>query len=226
MEDAVAIVGGSGISYYAVFDGHGGVDVSRYAAYNLHRLLEKQVSSGVPVERGLTAAFADLDSRVSAEWRMQGSTAAVAVIVRDMIYTANVGDSRVILVEPEGAVRQMTKDHRASDADERESVLKRGGQVENGRVGGVLALSRSLGDGALKRVISAEPFLGSAKRREGQILIIACDGVWDVMENEEAAGIAKGEENPAAAAQRIVDEAVRRGTTDNVSVVVVFLRRK
>jgi serine/threonine protein phosphatase PrpC len=229
MEDALAIVGdfaGSGTSYYAIFDGHGGSDVSRYAAHNLHRRLGTIFSSDVPITKLLTDTFSDINSTLILQYPVQGSTAAVAVVIKDTIYVANVGDSRVLLIDSDGSIRQMTKDHRASDPEECALVLKRGGHVVNGRAGGVLALSRSLGDGALKDCISAEPFMSTARRRDGQILILACDGVWDVMDNEAVAELARAQASPALAAREIKEDALRRGTTDNVSVVAVFLTRK
>jgi serine/threonine protein phosphatase PrpC len=228
MEDAMAIVGdfaGSGTAYYGVFDGHGGSDVSRYAAHNLHRRLEPVFCSDLAIPKNFSDTFSEMDSTLRAQYREQGSTAAVVAIIRDSIYTANVGDTRVLLVEMDGTFRQMTKDHRASDPAERDLILKRGGCVINGRAGGVLALSRALGDGGLKDCISAEPFISTAKRRNGQMLIIACDGVWDVMDNETAVALARAQSTPTTAAREIRDDALRRGTTDNVSVIVVSLTK-
>jgi serine/threonine protein phosphatase PrpC len=229
MEDSIAIVGdfaGSGTAYFAVFDGHGGSDVSRFAAHNLHRRLGTVFSSDIAVQKLITNTFSEIDSSLTAQYAEQGCTAAVAIVVKDAIYAANVGDSRVVLVEPDGTVRQLSVDHRATDPDERARIIARGGLVFNGRAGGVLALSRSLGDGALKAgCISAEPHIAAARRRDGQLLIVACDGVWDVMDNAAAAGIARAQKTPAAAARAIRDAALKRGTTDNVSVVVAFLTR-
>jgi serine/threonine protein phosphatase PrpC len=229
MEDALVIIGdfaGPGTAYYAVFDGHGGSEVSRHAAYNLHGRLSAIFSPQTSPEQVIRAGFADLDSAVSSEYPTQGSTAAIAIISKDTIHTANVGDTRVVLVEPNGTVRQLTQDHRASDPSERALILERGGTVVKGRAGGVLALSRSLGDGELKKHISAEPFILNVPRQDGQILIIACDGVWDVMDGGEVASLARRGRTPSAAAKAIKDAAIALGTTDNVSVIVAFLTAK
>jgi serine/threonine protein phosphatase PrpC len=61
-------------------------------------------------------------------------------------------------------------------------------------------------------------------RLDGQIFIIACDGVWDVMDNESVAEFARRQKTPGAAARAIRNVALERGPTDNVSVV--FLTRK
>jgi serine/threonine protein phosphatase PrpC len=229
MEDALAIVGdiaGPGTAYYAVFDGHGGAAVARHAARSLHRLLGALFPSGGAPADLLRGAFADLDAALAREYRTQGATAAVAVVLGDAVYAANVGDTRAVLVGPDGSVRQLTRDHRVSDPEERALILGRGGAVVRGRAGGVLAVSRALGDGALKGHINAEPFILNVPREDGQILIIACDGVWDVMDNAEAGALARGQATPAAAARAIRDAAIALGTKDNVSVIVAFLTRK
>jgi serine/threonine protein phosphatase PrpC len=226
MEDSVVLAGdfaGSGSSYFGVFDGHGGSEVSKYAANTIHRRFGSAFSSDVDPERLLGEIIAETDQFLTAKFPDQGSTAGIAMVIRDVIYTANVGDTRIVLSGPDGSIRQMSVDHRATDPAENELIVKRGGRVLFGRANGVLALSRSLGDGGLKDAITAEPFMAKARRKDGQILIIGCDGVWDVMDNEAAVKIARQKASPQAAATAIKDEAIRRGTTDNVSVIVVFL---
>jgi serine/threonine protein phosphatase PrpC len=167
MEDAIAIVGdfaGSGTSYYAVFDSRGGPDVSRCAAHTLRRRLGTIFSSDVAVPKLFCGIFSDIDSTLRTKYGAQGSTAEVFAIIRDSIYTADVGDRRVILVETDGTIPQMTNDHRGSDPTERDLIVKRGGCVINGRAGEVLALRELSGK---EDCISAEPFISTAKRRDG-----------------------------------------------------------
>jgi serine/threonine protein phosphatase PrpC len=226
MEDAIVLAGdfaGSGSSYFAVFDGHGGSEVSKYAANTIHRRFGSAFASDVDPGRLLGEVIAEVDQVLSAKFPDQGSTAGIAIVIKDVIYTANVGDTRIVLAGPDGSIRQLSVDHRATDPVEKELIVKRGGRVLLGRANGILALSRSLGDGALKDVITAEPFMAKARRKDGQILIVACDGVWDVLDNDTAVKIARQKTSPQAAAIAIKDEAIRRGTGDNVSVIVVFL---
>jgi serine/threonine protein phosphatase PrpC len=229
MEDAMALVGdfaGSGSSFFAVFDGHGGPEVSKYAANNVHRVFNRQFASDVTVERALLEAIAEVDRSVVKQWPEQGSTAAIVIIIKDIIYTANVGDSRIVLADADGSVKALSVDHKATDSAEKALIVQRGGLVIMGRANGVLALSRSLGDGALRPAISAEPYTTKTRRRDGMMLIIACDGVWDVMDNATAVQFAKEKRSPQLAAAAIRDEALRRGSTDNVSVIVVLLTPK
>jgi serine/threonine protein phosphatase PrpC len=211
MEDAVALIGdfaGSGSSYFAIFDGHNGSDVSKYAANNVHRVFNKNFSSDIQIPRMLYVTVSEVNEYVRGKWPQQGSTAAIVMLIKDQVYTANTGDSRIVLIDQEGGIRQLSVDHK----------------VEN--VQGVLALTRSLGDGTRTAGHSGEPHMTRTQRKDGMWLIIASNGVWSVMDNETAALIGARKTSPTAAAVAIKDEAIRRGTEDNVTVIVVYLTPK
>jgi serine/threonine protein phosphatase PrpC len=212
MEDAVALVGdfaGSGSSYFAIFDGHGGSDVSKYAAYNVHRVFNKNYSSDIKIPEMLWTTVAEVNEYLTKKWPDQGSTAAIAIIIKDYLYTANTGDSRIVLIDSAGGVYQLTVDHTVSD----------------GSVQGVVALSRSLGDGG-REGHSGEPYMTRTHRKDGMWMIMASAGVWSVLDNETAARIGAKKGTAGAAAEAIKEEALRRGSRDNVSVIVVFLTPK
>jgi serine/threonine protein phosphatase PrpC len=170
----------------------------------------------------IVGAIAEANATCSAKWPQEGTCAALVVMLADVMWTANVGDSRVVLIRRNTA-RRMTYDHKASDPDERRMVIARGGHVVNDRVNGVLMLARAIGDGNLGNAVSCDPHIERVDRKDGSFLLIACDGVWDVMEDQEAADILIAASTPLKAARKIRDEALRRGSTDNVSVMVVNL---
>jgi serine/threonine protein phosphatase PrpC len=210
MEDAVALVGdfaGSGSSYFAIFDGHNGSDVSKYAANNIHRVFNKNYSSDIDIPEMLFVTVAEVNEYVRVKWPEQGSTAAIAIIIKDYVYTANTGDSRILIIDSEGGVHQVSVDHKVTG------------------VQGVLALSRSLGDGT-REGHSGEPHMTRTHRKDGMWMIIASAGVWGVLDNETAAKIGVRRATASAAAAAIKDEAIKRGTDDNVSVIVVYLTPK
>jgi serine/threonine protein phosphatase PrpC len=212
MEDTLALVGdfaGSGSSYFAIFDGHNGSDVSKYAASNVHRVFNKNYSSDIDIPEMLYVTVAEVNEYVRAKWTDQGSTAAIAIIIKDYVYTANTGDSRILIIDGDGEVHQVSVDHK----------------VDDGSVQGVLALSRSLGDGA-RDGHSGEPYMTRTSRKDGMWMIIASAGVWKVLDNETAGRIGARKVTATAAANAIKDEAIKRGTDDNVSVIVVFLTAK
>jgi serine/threonine protein phosphatase PrpC len=139
----------------------------------------------------------------------------------------------------------LTKDHRPDDPDEIARIEKAGGFMFKGRVVGVLAITRSLGDHCMKSFVIAEPYCSDTsitllegeassetqgQEEEGQIMqpssfvICACDGLWDVFEDQEAVDFVNqyGHERERIA-EYLVNEAVRKGSTDNVSVIVAWL---
>lgn len=202
MEDASVVIDGyggdAGSGYFGVYDGHGGRNVADYLRLHLHVAVEKelQVKGDRSVEECLKAAFLITDMECSATGEQaSGSTAAVCVIRRQgpkrYIYTANCGDARAVLCHAGAAVR-LSKDHKATDALERARIEAAGGFVIRKRVMGVLAVARSFGDYVLKKFVTTEPYTSTTKiDGMSQFVIIACDGVWDVLEDQEAVDLIK-----------------------------------
>lgn len=177
-----------------------------------------------------------------------GSTAVVAVVCSSHIIVANCGDSRAVLCRGKEAI-PLSTDHKPNREDEYARIKASGGKVFewNGhRVFGVLAMSRSIGDRYLKPSVIPEPEVMFVPRaREDECLIMASDGLWDVMTNEEACEVARkrlliwhkknGTQpianrgmgvDPAAqsAAEYLTNLALQKGSEDNISVIVVDLK--
>lgn len=177
-----------------------------------------------------------------------GSTAVVALVCASHIIVANCGDSRAVLCRGKEAM-PLSIDHKPNREDEYARIEASGGKVIqwNGhRVLGVLAMSRSIGDRYLKPWIIPEPEVMFVPRaREDECLILASDGLWDVMSNEEACEVARKRIllwhkkngvtpllergigiDPAAqaAADYLSMLALQKGSKDNISVIVVDLK--
>lgn len=177
-----------------------------------------------------------------------GSTAVVAVVCSSHIIVANCGDSRAVLCRGKEAI-PLSTDHKPNREDEYARIKASGGKVFewNGhRVFGVLAMSRSIGDRYLKPSVIPEPEVMFVPRaREDECLIMASDGLWDVMTNEEACEVVRkrlliwhkknGTQpianrglgvDPAAqsAAEYLTNLALQKGSEDNISVIVVDLK--
>lgn len=228
MEDACVVAGdfaGPSTQFFGLFDGHGGSEVSLYCANTMPRAVARRLKQDGNMEAVLTEAFAEVNEHCSGKWPTVGTTAAVAIVIDDTIWSANVGDSRVILIE-NGKAQRLTYDHKASDPAEREGVLARGGHIINERVNGILMLARALGDGCLGEAVGCVPCIKKVVRKDGMKMIIACDGVWDVMQDQEAADMVMAIKKPVDAAKAIKDEALKRGSTDNVSCIVINLTPK
>ena len=123
-----------------------------------------------------------------------GSTCIASFISPTHFIIANCGDSRAILVRG-GGVHFGTVDHKPTDHGETARIQGAGGFIEMGRVCGNLAVSRSLGDfqykdrpdlpAAKQKVTSASDMTTITRDPTDEFLLLCCDGIWDVMSNEE-----------------------------------------
>ncbi len=139
-----------------------------------------------------------------------------------VVYAANLGDTRAILSK-NGIAERMTYDHRATDFSEVERVRSQGGVVIGDRVGGSLAITRAFGDHSLKKDgVIAKPYIKKhILRSTDKYLVIASDGVWDSMEDQDAINYCKDEFTTKEIAQAIVKAALDRGSKDNTSCLVL-----
>eukprot|EP00899_Mesostigma_viride_P024534 jgi/Mesvir1/5265/Mv15379-RA.1 len=124
-----------------------------------------------------------------------GCTAVVAVVTADgKLHVANAGDSRCVLSN-NGMCEELSKDHKPENQDEKARICNAGGFVANRRVGGMLGLSRAIGDMAFKQnpqlsprdqMVTAFPEIRTVQLEEGhEFMVLACDGIWDVMGSQE-----------------------------------------
>uniref|UniRef100_A0A0D6QXN3 protein-serine/threonine phosphatase n=1 Tax=Araucaria cunninghamii TaxID=56994 RepID=A0A0D6QXN3_ARACU len=266
---------GGALHFFAVYDGHGGARAALLCKERLHRLVAAELGGASVVfdqaawRRAAAASFSRMDAevceinnnsntnnksdrggeRAEAVPGTSGTTAVVAVVGRNEIAVANCGDSRAVLSRG-GVAMPLTLDHKPERADEAARIEAAGGRVIfwNGyRVFGVLATSRAIGDRYLKPYVISEPEVTFVSRfPEDECLILASDGLWDVVSNETACEIAhrclagqsrlrrnlegllpvaEEEKSPAVMAAALLTKlAVARGSSDNISVVVVDLR--
>ncbi|KAG8815232.1 Protein phosphatase 2C 1 [Serendipita sp. 399] len=145
--------------------------------------------------------------------------------LRKVLYAANAGDARAVLCRNGEALR-LTYDHKGSDAQESKRIMDAGGFVMNNRVNGVLAVTRSLGDSAMKDFVVGAPYtteteLGSLD----EFMIIACDGLWDVTEDQEAVDLVRDKQDAQQMAKFLLDHALAKFSSDNVTVMVVRFKQ-
>lgn len=139
-----------------------------------------------------------------------------------MLYTANAGDSKIVLARG-GAPVCLTYEHKGTDAREARRIAQAGGLVLGGRVNGILAVTRSLGDVALKEWVLGTPYTTSVEiTPQDDYVVIACDGLWDVCTDAKAVSLCAGKDAQKAA-ECLVRYALENNTTDNVTVLVVKL---
>ena len=102
-----------------------------------------------------------------------------------VLYTANVGDARIVLCRNGKALR-LSYDHKGSDENEGKRILNAGGLILNSRVNGVLAVTRALGDAYMKELVTGHPYTTETVIQPDmdEFLILACDGVSSVSEED------------------------------------------
>ncbi|PAN17840.2 hypothetical protein PAHAL_3G159400 [Panicum hallii] len=216
------------ISLFGIFDGHGGSRAAEYLKEHLFDNLMKHPEFMKDTKLAISETYRKTDSEfLDAErnsHRDDGSTASTAVLVGDHLYVANVGDSRAVISKAGKAIA-LSEDHKPNRSDERKRIESAGGIVMwagTWRVGGVLAMSRAFGNRLLKQFVIAEPEIQEQEiNDELEFLIIASDGLWDVVPNEDAVSLVKMEEEPEAAARKLTETAFSRGSGDNITCIVV-----
>ncbi|KAL8690034.1 MAG: hypothetical protein Q9218_004434 [Villophora microphyllina] len=139
-----------------------------------------------------------------------------------VLYTANVGDARIVLCRNGKALR-LSYDHKGSDENEGKRISNAGGLILNNRVNGVLAVTRALGDSYMKDLVTGHPYTTETVIQPDidEFLILACDGLWDVCSDQEAVDLVRHTQDPQLASKQLVDHALARFSTDNLSCMLV-----
>ncbi|MCO5551514.1 hypothetical protein L7F22_005018 [Adiantum nelumboides] len=227
-EARFALVEDHTVGLFGVFDGHGGSRAADYVQKNLFENLIKHPKFITDTKCAIVETYQQTDSEYlkheNSQHRDAGSTASTAVLVGDRLLVANVGDSRAVICRAGKAIALST-DHKPNRKDERQRIEKAGGVVMwagTWRVGGVLAVSRAFGDRLLKQYVVAEPELQEEIiNSEVEFLVLASDGLWDVVTNQDAVTMVQSIPDAEEAARKLTDEALRKGSADNITCIVV-----
>jgi serine/threonine protein phosphatase PrpC len=208
---------------YALFDGHGGREAAEYAAEKLPPAIAQRLAAAAAWEDAYAAAFRAVNAEMLGVCAYVGTTAVLAAVEGRTLTVANVGDSRCVLFR-DGRALRLSVDHKPDLPDEAAYIQATGGFVKDGRVNAMLAVSRALGDGFLQPAVNPTPHLCRVELTEqDSLLILACDGVWDVMSDQAACELIAGHIDPLEAALTLRDKAYELDSLDNISVIVVFL---
>lgn len=227
---------GSSESFVAVYDGFGGGSGSEIARDMLHLRFRKGLDQGKQAAQALRDAFTLTDSAIEAQDAVAGTTAAVMYLRGERCLVGNVGDTRVVL-DRSGKALRLSQDHKPDDPQEKERIESAGGRITEAvslssgfeipaRVQNVLAMSRALGAKELGGFVPADPHLHEFTLQRGdRRAILACDGLWDVLSDQEAAEMIEKIQYPKIAGEFLLREAQKRGSRDNITVIVVDFRQ-
>ncbi|ESQ36188.1 hypothetical protein EUTSA_v10008595mg [Eutrema salsugineum] len=225
---------------FGVYDGHGGSRAAEFAAKNLCNNIIKEIVSErneSKIEEAVKRGYLATDSEFLKENDVKGGSCCVTALISDgNLVVANAGDCRAVL-SVGGFAEALTSDHRPSRDDERNRIENSGGYVDTfhsvWRIQGSLAVSRGIGDAHLKQWVISEP--ETKVRRinpHHEFLILASDGLWDKVSNQEAVDIARPfcigtnhKQKPLLACKKLVDLSVSRGSLDDISVMIIPLSR-
>lgn len=233
-------------AFYAVYDGHGGTNTALIAEKLLHQsIFESKEFSTQNYQQAVEDAYMHTDEVIcrksfEEKWR-NGATAVSILQVGKKLFVANAGDSEAVLgrrlnkdssnLEYEPIL--LTKKHVPTEPSERARIERAGGTVFHGRVLGSLAVSRALGDLNFKEVpmVIPTPYLREVDlTEEDEFIVMACDGLWDVTTYRDAISYVAGRrqiDSPTAlqVSRELCEDSInKRGSTDNVTVVVIFLK--
>ena len=223
MEDAIIVREDfkPGVHMVAVFDGHSGSSVARACAASIPDILIKEEKI---TQESIKKAIADINEILLAANELAGSTMELCVIDHGHLLISQLGDSRTVLFREDGSVRIYTEEMNPFRRDELARLRNNRIRLSRMRTGGMLAMSSSIGDFQVKGINRVPEFIETEIEDTDRWLVVACDGLWDDINNEECAKTLLRSSNAHEAASLLRDQALQYGSEDNISVIVVDLK--
>eukprot|EP01129_Flabellula_baltica_P004605 TRINITY_DN1612_c0_g2_i1.p1 TRINITY_DN1612_c0_g2~~TRINITY_DN1612_c0_g2_i1.p1 ORF type:complete len:553 (+),score=115.18 TRINITY_DN1612_c0_g2_i1:2-1660(+) len=227
---------GRELGLYAVFDGHGGDRAALYCKKRFHKNIFRQkeyIMQDLWVEAlSQAVCLTDKEYIEQLEEEEDDGTTLVGVLqVKNHLYIANVGDSRAVICRGDQAI-PLTDDHKPNRPDEQLRIEMAGGEVVSRtavpRVNGVLSVSRAIGDVSLKDpipIVIPDPEMNTyTLTPEDRFLVIASDGIWDVMSNDDVISYIRKRMfvNRDCIADLLTEKAKNLGSNDNITAVIVW----
>lgn len=228
------------LAFFGIYDGHGGATAAEFTSQNLGKnvmaeLEERNEEKEFGYEIAIRTGYLKTDEEFSEKKSSGGTCCVTAVIKNGDLIVSNAGDCRGV-ISIRGDAEALTSDHRPSREDERSRIENLGGFLDYRggvlRLQGSLAVSRGIGDYHLKPWLSNEPETRILRiMPDYEFLILASDGLWDNVGNQEAVDITRsscvdfsGGESMLSACKNLADLSISRGSNDDVSVMIIKLR--
>lgn len=241
------------INLFSVFDGHGGKDISKYLSNNLSEYFtskynEFHTQSTNDIKKYIEKVYDHVELKLEKKFKNisynVGSTASSIIFLKKKkninYYVVNVGDCRSVLCNNENMPIQLSKDHKPHMHDEKMRIEKLNGKIYfdgfDWRIND-LSVSKSFGDMDALPFVTHKPDIFKYKlKNNDKFIILACDGLWDVISNQDACTFIlnllnsnnklenMNRHSPNNYAQRLAEYAIESGSTDNVSVIIIFFK--
>jgi len=155
-----------------------------------------------------------LQARNNANLDGMGTTFVMATILDDCVLVANIGDSRLYIID--SGIEQITMDH---------SLVAE--MVRNGDINEEAARihpNKNIVTRALSTNTVVVPDFFEVRRRKNMAVLLCSDGLFSMIGDEEIAGIVRANKgNPEVACKELVHKANENGGKDNISVVLIYL---
>src|SRR3989344_1225351 len=213
--------------FCGIYDGHGGDAAAIYARDNLHKLFFKVLTQGENEASAFVQAFETISKELSHQ--DSGTTAVSFYIKNKTVFLANAGDARLIVIGRSQA-KQLTQDHRLTNPQEYQRLLKAGGVVQPPYVykyGQGLMPTRTIGDEYFKDIgIIATPQTDDYQLTSQDRWIVAgSDGLFDELTNEEIVRLLLASTTAKQAAEVLKKEVlVTRQGRDNLTFIVLKIK--
>lgn len=242
-----------GIGIYGIFDGHSGDFASSFAQTYFTNMIQNELL--LCASHSEKCVYADrLNGHLNfvqmlwdfihqAEYHLKtaniqklhssGTTCLIVIAEERKLTVANLGDSRGVLCNWNGRAIDLSFDHKPNRENEKQRIEKAGGEIHFSGVWRVrgLAMSRCLGDYDLKldqNIIIATPdiFTFDLKQHHPMFMILASDGLWDVMTSQYAVNFIKDRylHQEDFGARELVIQALDLNSKDNITVLIVVFR--
>ena len=235
-EDAHAITNNKHNYLWAIYDGHGGPAVSKYLKrHSAKTILNKQYKNGIPTitlkkrHDDIQDNLIKYGSKTKTDVSEVGSTSLTAIITNNKLQLANVGDCRAVLCKHNGLAQALTVDHKPEWDAEKKRIVDKGGRVIFDKEDEVyrimdLSVSRAFGDIKYTKYVTRKPdVFNYTLKQNDQFLILACDGLWDVMCTQDAVNFVITNRKRKNVATMLGNHAINKlNSTDNVSIIIIF----
>ncbi|KAG0478612.1 hypothetical protein HPP92_013331 [Vanilla planifolia] len=231
-------------AFFGVFDGHGGPKAAKFVSESIGERIKEELTKmtgeskegedeRIAVEKAVRNAYLRTEAEFLKEDMAGGACCVTALLRKGDLIVSHAGDCRAVL-SVSGAAEALTSDHRPSKKSEKERIERLGGFVDfcRGvwRLQGSLAVSRGIGDSHLKPWVIPDPETRIIQIQPNcEFLILASDGLWDKVSNQEAVDVARPlcvnsrQPCPLSACKKLVELSASRGSMDDISVMIIQL---
>ena len=211
---------GSLPNLFVVADGMGGHNAGEYASrFTVDKVVEVISQNGqqepvAAMKEALTEANSQLLEEAGADPSKSGmgTTVVAATVIGDLLHVANIGDSRLYVIDHE-AIRQITRDHslveemvRLGEMDKATAKVHPDKNI----------ITRAIG---VTRELAVDFF--EVKLRPEDMILLCSDGLTNMVEDEEIKEIVLEQKNIVEKAEKLINTANENGGKDNITVILI-----